>query len=270
MTTRSPYAEKLVVVVDDNYRVVELTRDLLRSLGVGQTLGYTDPEQAFNAFTSRHVDAAIIDLVMPGLDGLALARRIRGSDRVVNAVMPIVLATAHAEQDIVEKAIRAGIDEVLVKPYSPRVLWQRMSAVFDWPRTYIRTPAGYFGPDRRRRRGAAATGPDPAAGLFADPEVVTLQHLLDRREKARLRYGRVPPSPLEPPPPVLTGPVTKIPVVGDPDGAGGATVRVPTPLRREIASMLAARESEEAAPAKPASRLARQEDPPADDVHIID
>lgn len=253
---RGRFADKLMVVVDDDQDAVDLARELLRLLGIGATLGFTDVDEAFDALATRHVDAAVFDHLMPGTDGIALARRVRASDRVVNAVMPIVLVTSQPAVGTIERAIREGIDEVLAKPFSQRTLHMRVAAVFDSPRTYIRTPAGYFGPDRRRRLGTAADRRDPDAALFAGGEPVTREQLLERRQAARMKYGRVPPSPLEPPPPVLTGPVTRIPVVRpDPASGRAGSVLVPTALRREIAAVLAEREKTAAAD---------------DDVHMLD
>jgi DNA-binding response OmpR family regulator len=64
--------------------------------------------------------------------------------------MPIIMVTAFSERSNVEAAISAGIDEFLVKPVSPQMLFKRIVWLIENPRPYLRF-GSYFGPDRRRQ-----------------------------------------------------------------------------------------------------------------------
>lgn len=226
------HSGRTVVVVDDNPKFLLLLRSMLRELGFTEIFDFTDPQEAFLFTTRVHVDVILVDLVMTPMNGFQLADRVRHADVVVNRVVPIILITGLAGQDNIRKAINHGIDEVLVKPLSVRHLHDRLLGVLDRPRVYIKTPSGYFGPDRRRRENPRYTGPERRRKAVA--EVITHETLIEMREDTRRKYGKVRPSPLEPEelPPLLVGPILTIPVsvITTRDGPR-AVARVPTPMR---------------------------------------
>lgn len=235
MSQLAHHSDRTIVLIDENPKFLRLVRRMLRDLGLLFVYEFTDPRDAFLFATKVHVDVFIMDLVMKPVDGLQLAERIRHADVVVNRVVPIILATAFAGRKQILSAIAHGIDEVLVKPFSTRQLQERLLAVLDKPRVYIKTPSGYFGPDRRRRRDPRYHGPERRKK--AEAAVIDEAALKEMREEQRRKYGKVRPSPIDPEEiePLLVGPIMTIPVamVGTSDGPRAAA-RVPTPLRREI------------------------------------
>jgi len=226
------HIDRTLVLVDDSARFLMLVKGMLREFGFETVYDFTDPREAFLFATRRHVDLIMTDLAMEPINGFQFADRVRHADVIVNRVVPIILLTGHAGRKNIQNAIVHGIDEVLVKPLSARHLHDRLLAVFDKPRVYIKTPSGYFGPDRRRRNDPHYRGPERRKADAA--EMIDQDKLLAMREEARRKYGWIPPSPLEPEEirPVLVGPITTIPISVVTTREGNRLVaKVPTPMR---------------------------------------
>jgi response regulator RpfG family c-di-GMP phosphodiesterase len=110
---------------------------------------------------------------MPLMDGLELTRSIRraavATDRMVpNPRLPIIMLTAMRSQREVELARRAGVNEFVIKPFTPASVISRIQLVLTRPREFI-VADGYVGPDRRRRVEISYSGPLRRAG---DPDEV--------------------------------------------------------------------------------------------------
>ena len=153
------FAGKSAVVLDDNPQMRAIMRSILSTCGLRSIAEFSDPRPLQNHLLGHHVDVAILDLVLSGdMDGLALADAIRHDSKVVNPTMPIIMVTGYASISIIDHAINYGVDELVAKPLRARDLIARVEKVILRPRTYIRTPSGYFGPDRRRRDDPLFTG----------------------------------------------------------------------------------------------------------------
>lgn len=206
------HVSRAVLLLDDNEKFLIVVRSMLREFGFENVYEFTDPQKAFLFSTRLHIDVILTDLVMKPVNGFQFADRIRHADVVVNRVVPMILMTAYADHQNIRKAIVHGIDEVLVKPFSARQLHDRLLGVLDKPRVYIKTPTGYFGPDRRRREDPGYVGPERRKK--AQSQIIDHTALKTMREETRRKYGKVRPSPLEPEElkPVLVGPIMTIPV----------------------------------------------------------
>ncbi len=235
MSQLAHHTDRTIVAVDPNPKFLRLLRMMLRDLGFQYVYEFTDPREAFLFTTRVHVDVVISELAMKPFDGFQLADKIRHADVVVNRVVPIILATGLAGRKHILAAISHGIDEVLVRPFSARQLHDRLVAVLDKPRVYIKTPSGYFGPDRRRQNDPRYHGPERRKK--AEAVVIDDTALNEMREAQRRKYGKVRPSPLDPEAlePLLVGPIMTIPVsvINNANGLRAAA-RVPTPLRKEL------------------------------------
>jgi PAS domain S-box-containing protein len=104
-----------VLVVDDEEALVAVTSEVLKRFGY-EPVGCSDGEAALAAFESGRIDAVIADEVMPGLSGtqLALALRRRRAD------LPIVLVSGYTGPMLSERALAAGVTEILKKPVQSR------------------------------------------------------------------------------------------------------------------------------------------------------
>lgn len=116
---------RLALVVDDDARSRELLQHLLRL--DGYEVRAVDGGQAALALLEDEVpDVAVIDLRMPGMDGLELCRKIRGLARGDHELAVVVL-TGMDDEDTRQAAIEAGADEVLAKPVIRAVLHERLA-----------------------------------------------------------------------------------------------------------------------------------------------
>jgi two-component system OmpR family response regulator len=112
-----------ILVVDDDREI----RDLLAKFLERQRLRITtarDGKEARRAFMNGHFQLVVLDLMMPGEDGLELARWLRGESKV-----PIIMLTAMAEETDRIIGLELGADDYVTKPFNPRELLARIRAV---------------------------------------------------------------------------------------------------------------------------------------------
>jgi two-component system, OmpR family, response regulator MtrA len=115
-----------LVVADDDRDIRELVAFKLEQGGY-QVAQAADGAEALAMITAERPALAVLDVMMPGLTGLDLTRRLRADPET--AGLPIILLTARAQESDVEAGFAAGIDDYVVKPFSPRELMSRVQAV---------------------------------------------------------------------------------------------------------------------------------------------
>lgn len=115
-----------ILVVDDEEDILELVRyNLVRE---GYTVVCTaSGEAALTIAGSDAVDLIVLDLMLPGIDGLEVARRLKA--RPANRDTPIVMLTAKGEEADIVAGLELGADDYVTKPFSPRILIARIKAV---------------------------------------------------------------------------------------------------------------------------------------------
>jgi CheY-like chemotaxis protein len=113
MTTKS------LLIVDDNPENLKLILMVLANSG-HELVTATDAIQALHAIERRTPDLILLDLQLPGMDGLELTRRLRANAHT--RAIPIVAVTAYAMKGDEDKARDAGCDDYLVKPIDKRLL----------------------------------------------------------------------------------------------------------------------------------------------------
>ena len=112
-----------VMLVDDEPKVLDLMAFRLRMLG-HEVVTATDGGEALAQAETHDPDLIILDVAMPGMDGLAVCARLRQSDR--HRKTPIIMLTARSEVEDVNRAMAAGADDYIVKPYDPAVLQMKI------------------------------------------------------------------------------------------------------------------------------------------------
>ena len=118
--------QKTILVVDDEPRIVELARDYLEHAGFA-VLTAADGPAALALARTRHPDLVVLDLGLPGLDGLDITRQLRSGERT--AQLPIVMLTARDDELDKLLGLELGADDYLTRPFSPRELVARVRAV---------------------------------------------------------------------------------------------------------------------------------------------
>ena len=140
-----------ILVVEDNKPMLDLTKSILKSFGVGTVETALNGEDGFHKFCSTNPDLVIVDWMMEPMDGITMCRHIRNSDKSPNQYVPVMLMTGFSEKKRVISARDAGITEFLVKPFNVRALYKRLVQIIEKPRGFVRIE-GFFGPDRRRKK----------------------------------------------------------------------------------------------------------------------
>ena len=116
----------LVLVADDDPDILDLVRYRLERSGYAVATA-TDGTEAVRLASELTPALAVLDVMMPGLTGFEVTRRLReGSD---TARIPVILLTARAQEADVQEGFAAGADDYLRKPFSPRELSARVQAV---------------------------------------------------------------------------------------------------------------------------------------------
>lgn len=116
----------LVLVADDDPDILLLMTVTLERDGY-DVVGAKDGLSAFEAAVERVPHLVLLDLMMPGLDGYEVTRRLRGEP--ITKDVPIVIVTAAAEESQAAKALDAGADAYMKKPFSPRELLAKTASL---------------------------------------------------------------------------------------------------------------------------------------------
>lgn len=145
-----------ILVVEDDPFWRQLLAAWLEAFGARGVREASDGAQALDSFLSQPADVVITDWEMPGLDGLALTRRLRDRASSPSPFVPILMATSYHERSRVLRAMRVGVSGYIVKPMTPQALYERLLAILADTRPFVATPH-YFGPDRS---GPSALVPD--------------------------------------------------------------------------------------------------------------
>jgi DNA-binding response OmpR family regulator len=114
---------KTILVVDDEPKIAQLARDYLEHAGFNVLIAADGPA-ALAAVRQRHPDLMVLDLGLPGLDGLDVTRELRR-----DSTIPIVMLTARDDELDKLLGLDLGADDYLTKPFSPRELVARVRAV---------------------------------------------------------------------------------------------------------------------------------------------
>jgi two-component system response regulator ChvI len=112
-----------IALVDDDKNILESVTMLLEQEGYS-VKSFSDPTAALTALTAAPPDLAILDIKMPRMDGLELLRRLRQS-----AQLPVIFLTSKDEEIDELMGLNAGADDYIRKPFSQRLLLERVRAV---------------------------------------------------------------------------------------------------------------------------------------------
>ena len=117
--------DQLILIIEDNERNLKLVRDVLQFNGF-QTAEARTAEDGLALASASPPDLVLLDLQLPGIDGMEAFRQLRGSPPT--AAVPVVAVTALAMKDDRERVLRAGFDGYLEKPISVRALPDQVRA----------------------------------------------------------------------------------------------------------------------------------------------
>jgi two-component system alkaline phosphatase synthesis response regulator PhoP len=115
-----------ILVIDDEEDILELLRFNLTKEGY-QVCSASTGEEALSLARTEHPDLVLLDLMLPGIDGLEVARRLK-ADPLTRSV-PIVMLTAKGEESDIVTGLELGAEDYITKPFSRKVLVARLRAV---------------------------------------------------------------------------------------------------------------------------------------------
>ena len=130
-TAPQPANAKKILMVDDDVRMRELLQRYLTEQGFSiKTVA--DSTEMDSVLAQEHIDLLVLDLMLPGEDGLAICRRLRSA----GSAMPIIMLTARGDEVDRIIGLEMGADDYLPKPFNPRELLARINAIM---RRQVRT-----------------------------------------------------------------------------------------------------------------------------------
>ena len=145
-----------VLVVDDDLTIAGVVGDYLQDAGL-ETRHATDGQSALSLAREWSPDIVVLDLMLPGIDGLEVCQRLR-AEREGQPPVPVIMLTALGEEGDRVAGLETGADDYVTKPFSPRELTLRIQAVLRRTAAQQDTPppppfrAGCFEVDITARR----------------------------------------------------------------------------------------------------------------------
>ena len=116
--------EKLILIVEDEPKIAALLADYLRAQGGFHSKIVERGDEVLRQFHSEQPDLVLLDLMLPGLDGIEVCKRLRAESNV-----PIIMVTARVEEIDRLLGLELGADDYICKPFSPREVVARVKAV---------------------------------------------------------------------------------------------------------------------------------------------
>ena len=167
------------LLVEDDARLAALTREYLEGHGVVVTVA-SDGRRGLSEALSRRYDVVLLDLMLPGLDGLQVCRELRARTDV-----PVIVLTARGEEADRVMGLELGADDYLAKPYSSRELLARIRAV-------VRRARGQAGPSLEVVRvGPLTIDPGARRATCGGRELALTGYEFDLLKALAERAGRV-------------------------------------------------------------------------------
>lgn len=117
-----------ILIVDDFATMRKILKNILKDLGYTDILEAEDGDVALEILKKEKVDLVISDWNMPNMDGLSLLKAIRSDEALKDT--PVLMVTAEAQKQNVLEAVKAGVNNYIVKPFTPEVIKEKISKIF--------------------------------------------------------------------------------------------------------------------------------------------
>lgn len=116
-----------ILVAEDELHILLLVQRKLESAGYTVSTA-SDGDVALRMALENKYDLLLLDVMLPGCEGLEICREVK--DRLGADAPPVILVSARGQQIDVEAGQKAGADDYIIKPFSPRQLLERVEAIF--------------------------------------------------------------------------------------------------------------------------------------------
>jgi DNA-binding response OmpR family regulator len=124
--------KRKVLVVDDNQDIRELVMHILDADGF-HVFAAEDGQNAAAILRSNQMDLILLDVMMPGTSGLELLKEIRTGSLKGHQDVPVIMITAMATTDDIDKALAIGANSYIVKPFRGALIREKVRAILEIP-----------------------------------------------------------------------------------------------------------------------------------------
>lgn len=112
-----------ILLVDDSRTIRNIQKNVLKELGHTDLLEAEDGAKGLTVFAENKVDLILVDWNMPHMDGISMVKKIRETNKDI----PIIMCTTEAEKTRVLEAIKAGVNNYIVKPFTVDSLGEKIN-----------------------------------------------------------------------------------------------------------------------------------------------
>lgn len=111
-----------ILLVDDSRTIRNIQKNTLKTLGLTDVTEAADGLEALSCLANERPDLMLVDWNMPNMDGITLIRKVRETDKA----LPIIMVTTEAEKSRVLEAVKAGVNNYVVKPFTAETLSEKI------------------------------------------------------------------------------------------------------------------------------------------------
>lgn len=117
-----------VLVVDDFATMRRIVRNILKQIGFTNIIEADDGKSALKELKNEKIDLILCDWNMPEMPGIELLKTVRSDDELKG--IPFVMVTAEAQKDNIVEAVKAGVSNYIVKPFTAETITEKLNKVF--------------------------------------------------------------------------------------------------------------------------------------------
>jgi len=114
-----------VLIVDDSMTMLRIIENTLKRIGVQDITKACNGVEALYKYNNENFDLVITDWNMPEMNGYELVKKIRSENKEI----PIIMVTTEGGKKEVVKALKAGVNNYIVKPFTPQILKEKLSLI---------------------------------------------------------------------------------------------------------------------------------------------
>ena len=111
-----------ILLVDDSRTIRNIQKKALAGIGLTDVTEASDGLEALACIKTQRPDLMLVDWNMPNMDGITLVRKVRESDKS----LPMIMVTTEAEKSRVVEALKAGVNNYVVKPFTAEILAEKI------------------------------------------------------------------------------------------------------------------------------------------------
>lgn len=111
-----------ILLVDDSRTIRNIQKNTLKTLGITEVTEAADGLEALSCLADARPDLMLVDWNMPNMDGITLIKKVRETDKA----LPIIMVTTEAEKSRVLTAVKAGVNNYVVKPFTAETLSEKI------------------------------------------------------------------------------------------------------------------------------------------------